>query len=231
MKTNNNFLIVFMAITSIIINNVEAQVHIGGLQEYVDYASINISNTSFNNPYADFEGSPFLNSDFDIGQIKLKNRKIYEGLLRYDIYADQIEFKTADGNIYAVKNPEVLGEITINSSHFICFNKIEENSLEGIYEVLADGEYLLIEKHQVELKDPIAAKPYVEAKPASFSTKKSKYFILNLEGRFIEIKTKKDLIALDTKKHDELKSYIKKNKIKISRKEDLISFVNFINEI
>jgi hypothetical protein len=230
MKTNNKFWILIVAITLTVINNVEAQVQIGGLQEYVDYANINISDNRVNNPYAKFKGSPFLTADFNSGQIELKNGKIYEGLLRYDIYADQIEFKTADGNIYAVRNPEVLGKITIHNSQFISFSKVEGNSISGIYEILADGVYLLIEKHKVELKDPVAAKPYVAAKPASFSTKKSKYFILNLEGEFIEINNKKDLLTLRTEKSNEVEKFIKKNKIKTSKKRDLIKFVNFLNQ-
>ncbi|NOR76316.1 MAG: hypothetical protein GQ525_14315, partial [Draconibacterium sp.] len=92
------------------------------------------------------------------------------------------------------------------------------------------GEYLLIEKHRVELKDAVAAKPYVEAKPASFVTKKSTYLILNLEGEFIEIDNKKDLLSLNTQKSNELGVFIKKNKIKTSKKEDLIKFTNFLNQ-
>ena len=230
MKTNNKFWILILVITLSVINNSEAQVQIGGLQEYVDYANINISDNRVNNPYAKFKGSPFLTADFNSGQIKLNNGKTYEGLLRYDIYTDQIEFKTADDNIYAVENPEVLGKITINSLQFISFSEIEGSSLSGIYEVLADGEYLLIEKHKVELKDPVAAKPYVEAKPASFSTRKSKFFILNLEGEFIEINNKKDLLTLNTQKSNEVEKFIKKNKIKISKKKDLIKFVDFLNK-
>ena len=230
MKINKKFWMLFVVIIFAMINNIEAQVQIGGLQEYVDYANINKTNASINNPYADFKGSPFLTEDFNEGRIKLKNGKIYEGLLRYDIYADQIEFKTTDDNIYAVKNPETLDKITINSSQFISFSKEGGNSLDGIFEVLTDGEYLLIEKHVVELKDPVAAKPYVEAKPASFSTKKSKYMILNQEGEFIEINNKKDLLILNTQKSNELGNFIKKNKIKASKKEDLIKFTNFLNQ-
>ena len=71
MKTNNKFWILIVAITLTIINNVEAQVQIGGLQEYVDYANINISDNRIN-PYANYKGSAFLTEDFHNGQIKLK---------------------------------------------------------------------------------------------------------------------------------------------------------------
>ena len=132
-------------------NYTNAQVYVGGLQEYIDYSNINNVRDRINNPYSNFSGSPFLNKDFKKGQIKLNNGKIYEGRLRYDVYADQIEFEMSDGNIYAVKNPETIKEVTIGKQNFISLNKEAGNSLDGIYEIVAKGEFMLLEKHEVEL--------------------------------------------------------------------------------
>ena len=218
-----------LAVIVLSVSSVKAQVMIGGIQEYLDYSNIN-SSDGINNPYSEFKGSPFMVEDFQEGQIKLNDGKIYEGKLRYDVYADQIEFIISDGKIYAVKNLETVKAVTIGSSGFLSLSKEAGNSLDGIYEVLVEGDYLLIEKHLVELKDAKPAQPYIEAKPATFFTKKSKYLILNMDGEFVEIKDKKDLLTMKTKKSDELENYVKKHKVKTSQKKDLIDFTNFLNK-
>lgn len=204
------------------------QVRVLGLQEYINYANINKSNER-DNSYSTFAGNPFLTKDFKEGQIDLIDGKKYKGLLRYDIYADQIEFQTTDGSIYAVKNPEMVKNLVIDSKSFRSYQKQEGNILEGIYEILEEGNYLLLEKHKVILKDAVPAKPYGEAKPATFHTKRSSFYILNQEGEFIEIENKKSFLELDVEKSNEIMSFIKKNKIKYSDRNDLKELVQYLN--
>jgi hypothetical protein len=207
-----------------------AQQYIMGIGDYIDYANIDRNLNRNENSYANIQGSPFLFSNFKNGQIKLKDGKIYEGPLRYDIYADQIEFRTSTGDIFAVKNPETIDKVTLGDLQLKCFSTINGNSLDGIFELLAEGNYILFEKHVVILKDPVPPKPYVEPKPATFVKKKSEYLVMNPKGEFIPIANKKDFAAIYPGKKALIEKFVKENKIKISNKEDVVELVNFLNK-
>ena len=199
-----------------------------GLQDYINYEHIdrNMAKTS---SYENIKGSPFISKDFADGQIRLNNGKIYKGPLRYDIYADQIEFKTSTGEIYAVLNPETVDTAVIGKNKFKYLAPEENKSVNGFYEMLVEGNFTLFEKHQIILKDPQAARPYVEAKPARFETKESKFVIQDANGKLTEIKNKNDLL-LSESNTEKLELFIKKNKIKPSDKNDMIRFVEFLNQ-
>lgn len=200
----------------------------GGIDKYMDYARID---KSMMKPatYNEVQGSPFLYKDFTSGDLKLNNGTTYKGSLRYDIYADQIEFRTTDGEIYAVKNPESIQLAILDDKKFNYFEPGEFNNVKGYYEVLVIGNYSLYEKYQVVLKDPEAARPYVEAKPAKFIPQDSKFLIMDPDGKFTEINNKKDLL-LKSGDQNKIDEFLKEYKIKPSKKEDLIRFVEFLNK-
>lgn len=222
-------LLILSALLFIIIHNSTAQDYMGGgIDKYMDYARID---KSMAKPatYHDVQGSPFLYKDFISGQLKLNTGTTYKGSLRYDKYADQIEFRTSDGEVYAVKNPETIQLAILGDSKLNYFEPGEFKGVKGYYEVLVIGNYSLYEKYQVILKDPEAARPYVEAKPAKFLDQDSKYFIMDPDGNFTEIVKKKDLLLKGLNQKN-LEAFIKENKIKPSKKEDLIKFVEFLNQ-
>ncbi len=202
--------------------------YILGLDQYMNYEHIerNMAKTA---TYNDVKGSPFMSKEFIDGQIKLNDGKIYKGPLRYDIYADQVEFKTSGGEIYAVQNPETIESAVIGDHIFKYLAPEKNKSIKGFYDVLKEGSYTLLEKHQILLKDPQAARPYIEAQPAKFITKESKFYILDATVNYTEIKSKKDLIVSEANT-EKLESFIKKNNIKPSDRNDLIRFVEFLNQ-
>ena len=99
MKIINFLIFLFILVVGINIINLNAQVHVGGIEEYIDYANITYATAGVNNSYENIAGSPFYFDEFIEGQIKLENGKIYQGPLRYDVYTYQIEFKTSNGKI------------------------------------------------------------------------------------------------------------------------------------
>lgn len=207
-----------------------AQNHILDLGEYIDYANIDRNLNLNTNTYTNISGSPFMFPNFKQGQIQLKDGKIYEGPLRYDMYADQIEFRTTEGDIFAVKNPESVDKVKFGDVELKYFSKNSGNSIDGLYEILVQGKYMLFEKHIVILKEPVAPKPYVQPKPATFTTKKSDFLIMNPEGVITLIDTKKDLSLLNPEKTAQIEKFVKSKKIKITEKKDMLEFVNFLNE-
>jgi hypothetical protein len=220
---------VFSFILSISIKMHAQNNYLLGMGDYINYANINRTNSPANLPYEDIKGSPYLFGEFETGRINLKDGKIYEGPLRYDMYANQFDFKTKEGEVFSVINPETIEKISIDKRLFVYVINNEKPNTGSYYEVLVDGEFSLLAKHWVILKDPVPAKPYIEAKPATFVAKEDIYYIQNENSGMVEIKNKDVLTGIDSNRTDEIKAYIKENKIKTSSKSDLIEVVNFLN--
>jgi hypothetical protein len=200
-----------------------------GMGDYINYSNISRTNSPANVSYENIKGSPFIFDEFETGRIKLKDMKTFEGPLRYDIYANNFEFKTKDGEIYSIVNPETIEKIYVGSRIFIYVVNNEQTNSGNYFEVLVDGEYMLLVKHSAILKDPVPAKPYIEAKPATFVTKDDDFYIMNENSGLVQIKNKEAVIDIDSEKSSEISKFIKEKKIKVSNKSDLIELTNFLN--
>lgn len=201
-----------------------------GMNDYINYSNINRTNSPTHLPYEDIKGSPYIFDDFATGKVKLRDGKTFVGPLRCDLYAGEIEFKTKEGDVFTIINPQTIETVNIENRVFV-FRADGKNANSGNYfEVIKEGKYSLLARHTVILKDPVPEKPYVPGKPATFVAKDDVYYILKDESALVEIKNKEDLIGIDKNRSEKTKTFIKENKVKISDKDDLIAIVNFLNE-
>ncbi len=175
------------------------------------------------------QGSPYLTKNFIDGQIMLNIGKTLNVPVRYDIFADQIEYKDSDNKIYLVQNPKAIQLVIIDSLKFNYFEPGKFKNVKGFYELLVLGNYSLYRKYQILLKNPDAAGPGYHSSAAMFIPQDSKYYIMDTDANFIEIKRKKNLL-LSGKDSDELVKFIKDHKIKTNKEIDLIRFVGFLNQ-
>lgn len=197
------------------------------LDDYVNYANLE-KTMAKPATYSNVAGSPFLFDDFVEGSIKLDNGAVYKGPLRYDIYADELEFKTTAGEIYTIENPGAIQFVKLGELNFNYFEEGAFANVKGFFEILVVGDYSLYKKHRIILRDPEAARPYMEAKPATFVRPECSYFMMDADGNFVELKNRKDLIFGGVTEN-QLSLYIKSKKIKEKDEKDLIRFVEFLN--
>ena len=179
--------------------------------------------------YKYVQGSCYLNEKFIDSRISLNTGQTFEGPVRYDIYADQIEFKNEANEIFVVQNPQAIRMVYIDSLKFSYFEPGEIANVKGFYELLVLGNYSLYKKYQILLKNPEAAGPGQQTLAAMCIPEDSKYFIMDPDGNFREIANKKDLI-IPGRDSNELEKFIKDNKIKFKKETDLISFTEFLNQ-
>ncbi len=198
-----------------------------GLDEYIKYAHAD-NNGEKPVLYEYVQGSCYLNDTFIDGQITLDIGKTFQGPIRYDIYADQIEFKNSANEIFIVQNPKAIRMVYMDSLKFNYFEPGLFKDVKGFYEILLIGDYSLYKKYQIFLKNPEAAGPGFQTSVAIFIPQDSKYFIMDPDANFMEINNKKDLLikGRDTGK---LEKFIKDNKIKPKKEQDLIRFTEFLN--
>jgi len=200
-----------------------------GMNDYINYANIKRTNSPANLPYEEIKGTPYIFENFATGKVKLKEGKTFEGPIRCDVYAGEFEFKTKEGEIYTIINPETVDNISIDERKFVFISDGKKTNSGNFFEVLLEGKYSLLAKHSVILKDPVPEKPYVPGKPATFVTKDDIFYVLNDKTGLVEIRNKEVLTGIDEKRTESIKGFIKQNKIKTSDKSDLIEMVNFLN--
>lgn len=199
-----------------------------GLDEYIKHARVD---NKMEKPvlYEYVQGSCYLNDNFIDGRMTLDIGKTYEGPIRYDMYADQIEFKNSANEIFILQNPGAVRMVILDTLQFNYFEPGVFKDIQGFYEILLIGDYSLYKKYQIFLKNPDSAGPGIYANAAMFIPQDSKYYIMDPDANFKEIRNKKDLLLSDTNT-DELEEFIKNNKIKVRKEKDLIRFTEFLNQ-
>jgi hypothetical protein len=179
--------------------------------------------------YKYVQGSCYLMEDFIDGRITLNTNQTFEGPIRYDIFADQIEFKNEANEIFTIQNPGIIRTVYLDSLKFTWFEPGDFENVKGFYELLVLGNYSLYKKYQVLLKNPEAAGPGKFSLAAMFIPLDSKYYIMDPDANFREITNKKDLLLPGTDVAG-LEKFIKANKIKAQKEKDLIRFTAFLNQ-
>jgi hypothetical protein len=201
---------------------------IPGMDEYIKHAQID-RNVEKPVDYKYVQGSCYLIELFIDGRMILNTGQTFEGPIRYDIYADQIEFKNQANEIFTVQNPGIIRTVFLDSVKFNYFEPGEFENVKGFYELLVLGNYSLYRKYQILLKNPEAAGPGLYSSAAMFIPQDSKYYIMDPDASFTEITNKKDLL-MPGRDTDELEKFIKANKIKAKVEKDLIRFTVFLNQ-
>ena len=205
-----------------------AQEIIPGINEHIKHAPPD-GNAEKPVDYKYVQGSCYFNEAFIDGRITLNTSQTFEGPIRYDIFADQIEFKNQANEIFIAQNLGIIRTVYLDSLKFNYFEPGEFENMKGFYELLVLGNYSLYKKYQVSLKNPEAAGPGIYSIAAMFIPLDSKYYIMDTNANFREITNKKDLLLPD-RDVAVLEKFIKASKIKAKEEKDLIRFTEFLNQ-
>ena len=177
------------------------------------------------------ECSMYLNNKWVRGDVTLKDKTVIsDRLLRYNMYNQQMEF--IDGSdTAAFGSPIEISSLDFDNHNFIYTDFICHNEQKsGYFEVLVDDNCKLLLYRCIKYK-------YVEecADPNTEFVKESyylenKYFIAKENKPAIQIpEKKKNVIELLSDKED-IKSFIKENKIKVYLEDDLKELISYYNE-
>lgn len=192
------------------------------------YRNVKI-NTSKNNPGENISGSPFTTDDFVLGTVIGYKTNF---LLRYDTFNDQMLVKRKDGNIVII-NKEAGTKVTFDDgTKYAVFDyTFDGTSKNGYLEVLLENSAISLLKKEV-IKFVPAQKPasgYDRPKPPMFKKSRDQYFVLNKKGEINLVGKKKDILILFPDIKNDIESFIRSNKIKLTKEKDLIKLVEHIN--
>jgi hypothetical protein len=181
----------------------------------------------------EIEGSPYLNDEFSTGTIfTVQNIQYVEILLRYNIYNDNLEFKTPSNEVLSLANPEIVENAVFGGNQLVYSTFVQANKTnKGFLILLEKGKVSLFSKPVVifkEATEPAAIKP---TEPAKFVRKANEYFVKIGTESAKSISGKKELITAFPDNQEKIEKYIDKNKIKANKPEDLIEVVRYYNSL
>jgi hypothetical protein len=178
--------------------------------------------------FKDIEGSPYLNSNFVDGVFYLKDTLTVKLPLRYNIFTDEMEYQL-NGINYAVGNPLSLNKIIFNESVYVYLPFISKG---GYFELFELGKCTLIQKKTVNIKPAEGPKPIIaKAIPATFIRKPDVFYFVINDTIVKRIDNLKSIIDALQNQKPKIENYIKQEKIRKIKKENLIKIVKYYNSL
>jgi len=180
----------------------------------------------------DIEGSAYLNDEFLTGAVTLSSGVKYSNIpLRYNIYNDQIEFRSNSGKLFNINNPESIKELTIGDSKFIYTDCMLHNRNEKLFvEVILESNVSLLKRYKMKLNPPKEAETHKPAQPYTLSRMPSEFLIRKSDGTVYLFKNKKELLSLLSDKSDKINELMKQQKLSANNEKDLMVIVKIYNE-
>jgi hypothetical protein len=185
---------------------------------------------AWRNLYYNIQGDQFLfTADFLPGTITINGKKFSDLHFKYDIFNDELILST-DHAVNIQLNKEMVDRFTFNylGRTYIFKNLVADstNSLSGYVNVLYDGKTSLYVKYRKEIL--LLA---VDNKYDIFNQINKMY--LENNGVITQINNKKRLLGLLSDHNEEMRAFIKSNKIHLSRKDPdgYIPVVEYYNRI
>ena len=177
------------------------------------------------------KGNPFLSSEWYVGYgINEDGSTTRPQQMNYDIHGNNLVYKTGtNGETMKLIDDSFKGFILKNKNSELLFSKINGDKFERekrqtrYFQILSPPSQFVIIEYTKDLNDPNAS-GWTSSKDNTLSSEydlNTKYYVLNDENLYTEVKLKRNSIlrALKEKK-DELKAYITSNKLDFDSEMD-----------
>ncbi|MFK7747934.1 MAG: hypothetical protein AB8B65_06075 [Kordia sp.] len=184
---------------------------------------------------ANIDGTPYYDETFNSANINPIG-KVF--MVRYNVALDVMEvIQKNDTLIMDKKNRSYVIEQNKGNITYKILQYVESQNDDklGYYIQLTNGKnvklYRKDRKKFVEVKR--AAYGSINGSSAKYKEQKSEYYIeYGDNGTAVKLpRKKKSVIKLFVSKEKEVKAFIKKNKIKFTKEQDLMKFVNYVNSL
>lgn len=181
-----------------------------------------------NERYRTIEGSPYLDSEFHPGSLSM-NKTMFTGLsLRYNCYEGYFEFETEQGVKYFDPKVTRIDTLWLDGETFLYVYFQSGKSGKQTYMKAAHiGPTSVYLRNEIIVSQAEETSGYVAAKPPRFEKLAETIYIGEAGKPAIEFKGKKSLEEVFPDKHAMLSSYIKSEKLKLKKLEDVIRLCEY----
>ena len=181
----------------------------------------------------EYKGSPYENDEFIDGEIYTSQHLHYEGIpLRYNIYLNKMEFRKPSGEVFDIDPPELVDTVLIGESRYIYYPfRSGSKTYKSFFRKLTGQQPLLLCKLNVIFRPGELPGGYKDAVPASFDRTVNEYYLAEIPGEAVKIDGKKDILERLSGHARELDQFMKQNKTKTGKEEDLVKLMEFYYSI
>ncbi|WP_299181921.1 hypothetical protein [uncultured Chryseobacterium sp.] len=189
---------------------------------------VNSPNAGISISYSDIQGTPYYGKGLSVATFSGTDET---APARYNAYKDEIEFIKDDKTFVLPKNDK-LSVITFTTTKETLVYLNTSDDLSGYFFEVVDGKHSLYKKVKIKFIDAvIATNSYATDRPASFKSTAPIYYIRIDNSNFIKNpKNHKDILQAFPDKKENISAFLKENKIKVDKEEDLKKLVKFLNE-
>ena len=182
------------------------------------------------NPFRRITGDPFLFAGYFLpGTVTFNGRTFVNIQIRYDIYSDEVMVPRALNQIVILNKEMVDSFLFVFDNKFYRFKKINEDSQnepEGFVNVLYSGRSSLYIKYIKRISTEIS-----DYSDGRFYQVYSIYFVK--DGKPVQVTRLKDMYGILENEKDQIRKYIKENKLKVTRKipESFVPVVRYYDSL
>jgi hypothetical protein len=180
---------------------------------------------------ADFEGTPYLQNEFETAYLVMHNAVYRDLPVRYNIYADQMELMQ-QGLIFAlIPDERVKWVVFPNSAYTLQSYPFKGKLTKGFLEVIDSGAVTIFAKKVVifkERQEPSGMQ--YSSIPARFERLADVYFIRTKDDTLEKLPTLKKTIAMLPGNKIELQSYAKQEHLS-NTPGDVVKLLKYFNRL
>ena len=185
--------------------------------------------------YSTLEVTPYLNDKLIQGYVIFNNGDSATYFMRYDIYADEIEY-VQNNKLFTILKPQMqkLDHIILDHNKIVYKDfHINKNGQSGYLIQLVTNQCNLYQRHFAEYKDAIPAKTGMhKPTPAQFKKKPVQWlFACDSDPIYVFRTDNSGLKKIGGVYYQQLKDYINENHLKIKKTDDMITLFNFLNSL
>ena len=206
------------------------------VQQTIDFYKTNkfISESGTNTlTESKIKGSPYLNDEFVNGSIYTVQRQQFDDIpLRFNIFNDDLEFKTPGGEIQALATPEIVEKAVFGNTQLVYSPYLMANKTrKGFFIVLEEGNVSLYSKPGIIFREGTEPGAYKDPEPPKFVKKSDDYYLRVGSGQAQIIGNNKELVEAFPDNQDNIKIFMSKNKTKINKPDNLKEVVRYYNSL
>ena len=177
------------------------------------------------------EGTPYLTEEFLTADVYSNKGKYPATPMRYNIFADYIEFKHKDITYILDAGPDIKKVDFGNFSLVVEKTEVKGKMKSGYFALLDSGKVTLLSKKVVTYREAQPPKALeTTGKPARYSRSGDDYLYKVGNGPVMDVGSVKKMIESFPDKQEELKQFASQEKISKNEK-DLVKLVKYYNSL